>query len=531
LNEDIQLKIVGLFRQLNADTGDVDGSEHSFFSGATNSLTIAGLTPNDPFKVEEILVTAQQASGKIKITPFDIPHHASQTPNHPQESILIADADVTLNTWKLKSWSNIQEDIKKLRDEAKFALAAAAEAERDKLRQALQNISIDLAAAGFFGISGLPVAGAGAFEAHLGIDLTAFEPGQDDTPLLTATLNGTGQISVPNGTAGIVFGFEVSLTRNEVVELLPSISFPPLPQFPALHLRWPKIPWPSLSWPSLDLSGLLNLFKFDLPIPKLDLGRSPITIDWVTAPEIKLAINAQKKLEITTVQTRPGDGTLVYEDEGHSTDIAAINGFSITLDAAGSLSLAGTVTPIAVPHIDLPATIIEKPDVLPFKIELAASTLNIEIPPVDLANLKAVGVTATLDMPRILIRAKNDPALLIAVHAAYSQTFDAATGTSSGQLTKLEIVEPYPVKLVALAAQEAADLAQALIRFVSVLHIQGPNVPDLSNVIKVLERFADMMAAAVRWLARQAGSAASALLGVAEAVGEVHVEMRISDAA
>src|SRR5688500_12567735 len=89
-----------------------------FFSGATNTLTIAGLTPNDTFKVEEILVTAQQASRNIKIKPFDIPHHASQTPNHPQESILIADADVTLNTWKLKSWSTIQEDIKKLRDEA-----------------------------------------------------------------------------------------------------------------------------------------------------------------------------------------------------------------------------------------------------------------------------------------------------------------------------------------------------------------------------------------------------------------------------
>ncbi|NUU41567.1 hypothetical protein [Tardiphaga robiniae] len=489
-----------------------------FFSGPTNALTIVGLTPNDPFKVEEFLVTAQQASAKIKITPFDIPHHASQTPNHPQESILIADADVTLSAWKLKSWSKIQGDIKKLRDEAKFALAAAAEAERDKLREALQNISIDLAAAGFFGISGLPVAGAGAFEAHLGIDLAAFEAGQDDTPLLTATLNGTGQILVTNGTAGIVFGFEVSLTRNEVVELLPSISFPPLPQFPALHLRWPKIPWSSLSWPSLDLSGLLNLFKFDLPIPKLNLGKSPITIRWATRPKIILAINAQKQLEITTSQTQLGDGTLIYENGGHAADIAKIEDFGITLDAAGRLSLNGTVAPAAAP-IDIPATIIEKPDALPFKIELAASTLNIQIPAVDLAHPTAVGLTATLDMPRILIRAKNDPALLIAVYAAYSQTYDAATGTSSGQLTKLEIVEPYPVKLVALTAQ--AHLAQALIPFVSALHIQGPNVPDLSNVIKVLERFADMMAAAVRWLAQQAGSAASALLGVSEAVGEI----------
>ncbi|MHC2622496.1 hypothetical protein ACVIW2_004528 [Bradyrhizobium huanghuaihaiense] len=492
-----------------------------FFSGATNALTIAGLTPNDPFKVEEILVTTPQGSGRIKINPFVIPSHASQTPGHPLESILIEDADVALDPWKLKSWSQIQKDIKSLRDSAAFALAAAAEAERDTLRQALQGVSIDLAAAGFFGISGIPFAAAGAFEAHLGIDIAAFDPGQDDTPLLTATLTGTGQISVPNQITRADVRFEVSLTRNEVVDLLPSISLHPLPQFPALHLRWPKIPWPQLSWPALDLSGLINLFKFDLPIPKLDLGKWPISIRWATAPKPTLAINAQKQLEITTSPAQRGDGTLIYESAGHTTDIAAINGFGITLDAAGTLSLAGKVIPTGVPPIDLPATTIEKPDALPFKIELAASELSLAMPPVDLSNPTAVGVTATLNMPRILVRAKNDPALLIAVHAAYSQTFDTLTGNSSGQLTALEIVEPYPVKLVALAAQEAADLAQALVRFVSALHVQGPNVPDLSNVLKVLERFADMMAAAVRWLAQQAGSAASSLLGVAEAVAEV----------
>ncbi|GAA0002630.1 hypothetical protein BRDID11002_26310 [Bradyrhizobium diazoefficiens] len=96
-----------------------------FFSGATNALTIAGLTPNDPFKVEEILVTTPQGSGRIKINPFVIPSHASQTPGHPLESILIEDADVALDPWKLKSWSQIQKDIKSLRDSAAFALAAS----------------------------------------------------------------------------------------------------------------------------------------------------------------------------------------------------------------------------------------------------------------------------------------------------------------------------------------------------------------------------------------------------------------------
>ncbi|BAM89471.1 hypothetical protein S58_34780 [Bradyrhizobium oligotrophicum S58] len=498
------------------------------FAGATNALTIAGLTPNDPFTVEEILVTTPQGSGRIKINPVVIPSHASTAANHPRESILIADADVTLNPWNLKSWSGIQQDIKKLRDDAAFALAAVAEAERDALRSALANVSIDLAAAGFFGISGLPVAGGGKFEAHLKIDLTAFNPGHDDTALLTATFAGSGQITVSTlaggANADAEFGFEVTLTRDELVNLLPSISLHPLPRFPALHLRWPKIPWPHLDWPSLDLSELLNLFRFDLPIPKINLGKSPIWVRWTTAPKLKLAINATKQLEITTAAAERGDGTLVCEIDpagGHPTDIASINGFGITLDAAGKLTLAGTIAPAGSPGIDLPATVIEKPDALPFKIELAASRLDIQIPPVDLEHPTAVGVTATLKLPRVLIRAKNDPALLIAFHAEYAQTFDTPTGATSGQLTVLEIVEPYPVKLVALAAQEAADLAQALIRFLSALHVQGPDVPDLSNVFKVLDRVADMMAAAVRWLAQQVGAAAHALLGVAEAVGEV----------
>ncbi|XUJ32236.1 hypothetical protein ACQ5SK_26720 [Bradyrhizobium japonicum] len=264
---------------------------------------------------------------------------------------------------------------------------------------------------------------------------------------------------MPNQITRADVRFEVSLTRNEVVDLLPSISLHPLPSFPRCICAGRRSV-ARLSWPALDLSGLINLFKFDLPIPKLDLGKWPISIRWATAPKPTLAINAQKQLEITTSPAQRGDGTLIYESAGHTTDIAAINGFGITLDAAGTLSLAGKVIPTGVPPIDLPATTIEKPDALPFKIELAASELSLAMPPVDLSNPTAVGVTATLNMPRILVRAKNDPALLIAVHAAYSQTFDTLTGNSSGQLTALEIVEPYPVKLVALAAQEAADLAR-----------------------------------------------------------------------
>ncbi len=497
------------------------------FAGAAKDLIVEGITPNDPFIIEEISVTTPHGTGSINLAKkITIPSHSSDRTNHPKESILIADSDVTLNPWKLKTWSAVQADIKALRDSADVVKAAIAEAERDTLRDALSNVPIELSAPGsaFFGLNGLPLVGGGTFEAHLGIDLASLDPGTDEIPFLTATLSVTGQVTTPAGNVDAAARFEVELTRNELVKMLPSISIHPLPRFPPLDLQWPKIGWPELNWPALgpNLSGLSKLFRFDLPIPKLNLGKSPLWIRWTAAPQFQLAINGQKRLEISTVHR--GNGTLVCETEptgNYAADIAAINDVGFTLDANGTLSLSGTVAPAAPATFTFPPTVIEKPDALPFKIELLASSLKIQVPAVDLSQPTAVAITATLDVPNVVIRAKNDPALLIALHATYAQTFDAATGETAGKLTVLEIVQPYPVKLVALAAQEADDLKQALVRFVSAIHIQGPDVPDLSNVLKVLDRIVEMIAAAVRWLAHQGGSAAGSLLGVAEAVGEV----------
>jgi hypothetical protein len=313
LDENIQLKIVGIFRQLNAKAGAWMAASIVLFAGTANALTVEGLTPNDPFIIEEISVRTPLGTGKIKINRVTIPSHASYRANHPRESILIADADITLNPWKLKTWSAIQADIKALRDAADFVKAALAEAERDTLHDALSSVPVDLSAGGsaFFGISGLPLVGGGSFEAHLGIDLTSLDPGTDEIPFLIATLSGTGQVSTAVGNADAAVRIEVELTRNALVNLLPSISIHPLLTFPALDLHWPKLRWPDLNWPSLDLTGLIKLFRFDLPIPKLNPGKSPLWISWAAAPQFQLAINGLKRLEISTNPAHRGKGTLI----------------------------------------------------------------------------------------------------------------------------------------------------------------------------------------------------------------------------
>jgi hypothetical protein len=132
---------------------------------------------------------------------------------------------------------------------------------------------------------------------------------------------------------------------------------------------------------------------------------------------------------------------------------ADITGFNIALSSAGAFSLAGTIKSAAVP-IDLPRKRIERPDALPFTIDIDPGKLTIQITAdINLPQAAATDITASLDLPRVLIRAKSDPTLLLALGATYEQSYNSATGASSGKLTRLEIVEPYPFALVALAAR------------------------------------------------------------------------------
>ncbi len=487
------------------------------FSRSQGDLTVEGLAPNDPFTIEEISIRAQAATGKIRLQDaVKIPTYIAD--GGTRESYFVANG-------KLKSWGEIQAEIKKLRDDGKFAAAVLIETARGELIAQLSK-PVDLAVGGsaFLGVSTLPFSAVAAIEARIHLDLVALDSGPIDAPFLTAALGGSGQISTVAGSANAEIRFEFTVSRENVddaIKMLPSISMPPLPNFPALDLHWPKIKWPQLDWPSLDLSGLAKLLRFDLPIP-----RSPVRLDWTDPAtgksklSLKFNVDAQRRLSIGTAA--PCDGKLIYDDGSRPPPaIADINGFSFALTIGGNLAVAGIVTPHAVSP-NLPATVIDQPELLPFKIELPASTLTIQAPTINLSQVQAtaLGITATLELKRIVIRAKNDPALFIALHAVYTQTVEAS-GRTSGQLTTLEIIEPYPVRLITVAAQKAEDLAKQLLRFASGIRMPDGSFPDLSDLGKVLDRIADMVAAAVRWLTQQGGSIRNPLLGVAEAVGEV----------
>jgi hypothetical protein len=90
--------------------------------------------------------------------------------------------------------------------------------------------------------------------------------------------------------------------------------------------------------------------------------------------------------------------------------------------------------------VQLPRSFIDKPDILPFTIEVDPPMVSLEIAnEIDLATANAnLDVTATLTLPRVLVRAKSDPSLLLAFTATYEQRFKADKGQTSGKLTALE---------------------------------------------------------------------------------------------
>jgi hypothetical protein len=272
------------------------------FAGATNALLVDGLTPNDDFTVETIKITVRTAGGavlhnEIKIGQIRIP--PALLDEHR----------------KLLTWSAIQDKIKKERDKANQAalkLAAEWETARDELRAALSNVVVDVnAGAGFLGVGALPLQAGGTIDARANIDLITLGSGPDDAVFLTAAVAGQGQLMFPHGQAQAALAFEVTLTRGELAYVLPSISIK-LPNFPPLHLHWPKIRWPDLQWPSIDLSALANLLRFDLPLPKLGTIDLPMRIDWTRpgpAPQFHLAIGGKK----LSIRSDAANGTLVCE--------------------------------------------------------------------------------------------------------------------------------------------------------------------------------------------------------------------------
>lgn len=263
----------------------------------------------------------------------------------------------------------------------------------------------------------------------------------------------------------------------------------------SLDLRLPRVPLPELSLGGIDLLGGSSFRPFAVPVPNLELE-----MVWSTPPRFRVLLTG-RALAIET--DTAGSGGLQLA----GTEIATIDGFRIRAGGGQTIVVEGTVAPIPY-NGDLVSD--KTFEVGPFLVRVAA--LRVELAPTG----TAWEMKAKLVASRVELRARSDPSLVLALLIEVEIAPNG--GRVETEITKLWIIEPYPLELV-LAAGKAIG---ALVRLVAAIPAPGmTNLPEPSAVVALLERIAALVGAALRWLVGAAGEIARMLAGVAEAVAEL----------
>ncbi|QKC98268.1 hypothetical protein [Mesorhizobium sp. NZP2298] len=285
-----------------------------------------------------------------------------------------------------------------------------------------------------------------------------------------------------------------------------------MPGLSGLNLRLPRIAF-STSWldktilhvPSVDVDFLdaPSLFSLALPpfVYKLDYT-------WTTNPKLKVTfLNGALSLSTSTA----GAGTFYVNAQPWVNVTKVTLGFDDAKKFTLTAVLDVKAQTISVPDMQY------SPPLSPFTIGVSGSTLTPTFSDIDLGGgevLAKASLSINFKSDKIVIAAKDDPSILIAfaieVEVSY---YSQKTKTT---LKSLRIVEPYPIELIRLAG----DVLGELIRLIAAVPVPKLTAtkPEMNGFFALLERIAQLLAAAGKWLARQAGDAAAALAGLVEGV-------------
>ncbi|UVC19345.1 hypothetical protein [Mesorhizobium onobrychidis] len=307
----------------------------------------------------------------------------------------------------------------------------------------------------------------------------------------------------PFAVAGVdaVVRIEVELTRQDVLRVLPRIDVPALPH---LGLAFPHIPLPKwslhgLHLPDIDLSFLRIPLQSDLNLQ----------VEFDPKPAIDFAV-ANDKLTLLTTASKASvklAGTEILVAEGVALNVNG-NEVSVTTTKITAAAAGQTIDTIDLKE-KLPG---------PFVVVLFGVKVDVAMsgPPSG-----PLTVVVTFDITRAIISARTDPNLQLAVSPKIELTY--AGGQLTPKLIRLDVVEPYPIKLALFAAniiEEQARRLLSLIQKIEVPKLDAPGTPDLPSLdgfLAVLRRIGALAAAAASWLAQQGAAGVRALAGLAEA--------------
>jgi hypothetical protein len=425
------------------------------------------------------------------------------------DAMLVRDAggsDKRLVTWK--------EAVEQASGEAKRLAAIALNELHDRLRSLrlkTDGTTQDGVVADFFGITGVADV-ATSFDLELNPAGLLGEINSDE-PVFRArsTAVFSAGFFSPFAVAGLdaAVHIEVQLTRSNVLEALPRIEVPALPH---LGLHFPHIPLPKWS-----LHGL------KIPFPKLPLLRIPLQlnldldVDWSPPPVLDFSVATGK----LTLSSTKSTATVKFSgvDILIATDVEiAVNGSKVSIKAANITTGTKQQT---IAKIDLQ-------DKLPgpFVVMLFGVTVTIVASFAPATGLKVV---VTIKVDRLIISARTDPNLVLAVSPELTLTF--AGDKLTPELTKLDLVEPYPIKLALFAAHVIEDGARRLMALIHKFEVPKqdwpgtPDLPSLDGFLKVLRRVGELAASAAAWLAQQGAAGVRALAGLAEAAFKLIAEL------
>lgn len=468
-----------------------------FGSGATCSIMLEAEQGNYDYSSTAISISytpKDQAGASI----FRFPLRTGWTIRIPKD-LTAKTSDATLRTL---SWDEISEatanyDVIKVRKNI------------EDLRQELSHLELDATAfasigTGFFNIHCL--SGQAFIYASMSLDIPALRPPAPQATAAGATSDEIALTAIAEAEVQAkVLGASCTARARITVDINQT-----LPRF-GLQLRPANLPGFELTLPKFDFPD----FILPATLPALDLARLlPVNLPldahivWTPgatpAPQIKLDPSGDLSFDTGPV----ANGALFI---GPSQAVT-MTGFSARL-SGGAYSLVATFTaptPVLLSDIELNSALTG-----PFIVRLVNGQC---VPQLQVTN-GVQSLICTLKISRLEIRAREDPDAVLALAITLDLTCDPSKpGTPHVAVTGVRLLDPCPIDLLANPVDLVVNGAQTLYRFVSAIPLPTASRPDLPDMGPLLDRLDRLVAAALRWLARQAGAIGRTLAGLGSAL-------------
>ncbi len=400
-------------------------------------------------------------------------------------------ANIGGGRYRLKPWREIQSTSDSLiRRELQTLL--------DNLLLRLRSLDVTANAGSFFGASGIGSM-AGFASIRLCVVLPNIDPSAEPgAVLLTATAEAMVDATVFNEQVNARGRLGITIDLTRAVDRLAEASLSFLSDtLDSLDLTLPSWSLPTLRLVDIDLPSAkaLRLIRFAV-LP------SRLTIAWNADPTVSLKIVGGA----LTVRMNPASGVLRFD----GTNVLSMTDVSIQVDAAG-LKFDGKLSTQVSTSVRLDALTLDRlPGPYSVVVEVLTITPNVTVQgPV--GGPYVLTISTDLVFKRLAIAAKDEPTSRLVMDLACTVIW-TGPGAPSVTLTNAHLWEPSSIKVeLPTPSMSLPDILQFS------LALPTLNVPDV-DFERVVECIGRLLAAAARWVARQAGAAAAALAGLAEQV-------------